>query len=187
MQLGTDKLNDAIIEWIPYNQLNNVKVLYKGNSVILCSAIFTNGPFYYNYNKMEWERKPNEKVTLICLNNSQITTEEFLNKIQMYIDEKRINDSNIETPKYLNNEFGLYYENEYNNYTTIKVYGISQNPNSKDNIIVLQDWCCENCSKMYKDLNYKWCNQCQINDLKQNFVNWTSGNEIIDEVIKICN
>ncbi|CAB5388892.1 unnamed protein product [Rhizophagus irregularis] len=181
MQLAINKLNDTIIEWISYNQLNNVKVLYKGNSVILCSAIFTNGPFYYNYDKMKWERKPNEKVTLICLDNLQCTsTDEFLNEIKTYIDEKRTKDCVIEISKRFSNNYG---ESHFNN-NVVKVYGISQNQDSKDYIIVLQDWCCENCGKMYKDLSYKWCNSCQINNLKQNFVNWTSGNEIIDEVIQ---
>jgi hypothetical protein len=90
----------------------------------------------------------------------------------------------------MNNLFNLHekgsyienYENSSNN--IIKVYGISQNPDSKDNIIILQDWYCEDCGKMYKDTSYKWCNPCQINNLKQDFANWTSGNKIIDGVIQ---
>ncbi|EXX58438.1 hypothetical protein RirG_197970 [Rhizophagus irregularis DAOM 197198w] len=175
MQLEVDKLNDTIIEWIPLNQFNNIKELYESNS-----ATFVNGPLYYNYDKMEWERKPNEKVTLICLDNLQCTTDEFLNEIKTYIDEKRTKDCVIEISKRFSNNYG---ESHFNN-NVVKVYGISQNQDSKDYIIVLQDWCCENCGKMYKDLSYKWCNSCQINNLKQNFVNWTSGNEIIDEVIQ---
>lgn len=31
---------------------------------------------------------------------------------------------------------------------------------------------------------YKWCKTCRINDLKANFVNWTSGNEKIDSFIQ---
>jgi hypothetical protein len=82
MQLTIDKLNDTIIEWIPFNQFNNIemKVLYK--DAMLYSAIFINGPLsYYDYDKMKWERKPNEKVTLISLNNLQYTTDEFLNEV----------------------------------------------------------------------------------------------------------
>ncbi|UZO14394.1 uncharacterized protein OCT59_005853 [Rhizophagus irregularis] len=29
-----------------------------------------------------------------------------------------------------------------------------------------------------------WCKPCQINNLKQNFTNWTSGNEKVDELIQ---
>src|SRR5207247_8861083 len=36
----------------------------------------------------------------------------------------------------------------------------------------------------YTDLYEKWCKQCRINDFKKNFVNWTSGNEKIDEFIQ---
>ncbi|CAB5388891.1 unnamed protein product [Rhizophagus irregularis] len=176
MQLEINRLNDTIIEWIPLNQFNNIKALHESNS-----AIFVNGPLYYNYDKMEWERKPNEKVTLICLDNLQYTTDEFLNEIKTYIDEKHTRDWAIESYRlFLNYE--NYRESRFNN--IVKVYGISQNPDLKDYIMVLQDWCCENCGKMYKDLSYKWCNSCQINNLKQNFLNWTSGNEIIDEVIQ---
>ncbi|GET64039.1 kinase-like domain-containing protein [Rhizophagus irregularis DAOM 181602=DAOM 197198] len=59
---------------------------------------------------MEWERKPNEKVTLICLNNSQITTDEFLNKIKTYIDEKHIRNyvSNNITEEYLYGQIRSY-------------------------------------------------------------------------------
>jgi hypothetical protein len=81
MQLKVNRLNDTIIEYIPYNQFVNIKKMYQSNSTILYSAMFISGPLYYNYDKMEWERKPNEKVTLICLNNSQNTIDDFLNKV----------------------------------------------------------------------------------------------------------
>src|SRR3954453_12411667 len=31
---------------------------------------------------------------------------------------------------------------------------------------------------------YEWCKPCQINNLKGNFTNWTSGNEKIDDFIQ---
>ncbi|UZO14403.1 uncharacterized protein OCT59_005860 [Rhizophagus irregularis] len=135
--------NDYII-------FNNIKALHESNS-----AIFVNGPLCYNYDKMEWERKPNEKVTLICLDNLQYTTDEFLNEIKTYITEKRIRDCVIEASKLFSKNYGL---NRFNN--IVKVYGISQNPDSKDYIIVLQDWHCENCANwMNGPLQhdyYKW-------------------------------
>ena len=42
---------------------------------------------------------------------------------------------------------------------------------------------CIICESKYADKN-KWCNSCQINYLKQNFTNWTSGNEKIDNLIQ---
>ena len=43
---------------------------------------------------------------------------------------------------------------------------------------------CEKCYKQYEIITYKWCTQCQRNDLKNNFINWTSGNDKIDDFIQ---
>ena len=43
---------------------------------------------------------------------------------------------------------------------------------------------CEKCGNRYTNIEDKWCKPCQINDLKKNFINWTSGNEIIDDLIQ---
>ena len=39
---------------------------------------------------------------------------------------------------------------------------------------------CENCDT----ITYDWCNWCQINNLIENFGNWTSENEKIDDFIQ---
>jgi hypothetical protein len=63
---------------------------------------------------------------------------------------------------------------------------IWNNPKSRYEkfILVLQNRFCEYCGKVYSNINYKWCNPCRINKLKQDFKNWTSGNEKIDELIQ---
>jgi hypothetical protein len=46
---------------------------------------------------------------------------------------------------------------------------------------------CKKCNEQYKDIfdaNYEWCKSCQINNLRQNFTNWTSGNEKVDSLIQ---
>ena len=43
---------------------------------------------------------------------------------------------------------------------------------------------CKKCDKRYTYVNWHWCNPCQIDNLKGNFTNWTSGNEKIDELIQ---
>jgi hypothetical protein len=50
--------------------------------------------------------------------------------------------------------------------------------------MVLYDEYCEKCGKQYTSTMFKWCKPCQINDLKDNFTNWTSGNEKIDNLIQ---
>src|ERR1043166_3821437 len=46
---------------------------------------------------------------------------------------------------------------------------------------------CDKCGKRYENWSYtyiKWCESCQINYLKNNFINWTSENEKIDDFIQ---
>ena len=52
-------------------------------------------------------------------------------------------------------------------------YGIYQNSDTKDYIIVLKNIFCKKCCELYTDVDHKWC---QIDNLK----GWTSGNEKID-------
>src|SRR5436305_5353428 len=73
-----------------------------------------------------------------------------------------------------------------NDSDNILIFGISQNPDTEDYIIVLKfhERLCVECFEEYTDINYKWCKPCQINDLKANFPDWTSENEIIDRFIQ---
>ena len=43
---------------------------------------------------------------------------------------------------------------------------------------------CVKCNKKYANTLCKWCRPCQINHLKENFTNWTSENEKIDNFIQ---
>jgi hypothetical protein len=36
----------------------------------------------------------------------------------------------------------------------------------------------------YMNLIYEWCKPCLLNYLKNNFINWTSGNKKIDKFIQ---
>ncbi|GES95369.1 kinase-like domain-containing protein [Rhizophagus clarus] len=82
-------------------------------------------------------------------------------------------------------------------------YGISQNPDTKDYVLVFnkesfESHCCKKCGDIYKynhldykdysqyckDNEYKWCKSCHINHLKNNYTNWASGNEKIDNFIQ---
>ena len=43
---------------------------------------------------------------------------------------------------------------------------------------------CKKCGKKCTDKVWKWCKPCQIDNLKGNFINWTSDNEKIDNFIQ---
>src|SRR4051794_23787190 len=50
--------------------------------------------------------------------------------------------------------------------------------------MVLQNVFCNKCGEKYTNVHWSWCEPCQIDNLKGNFANWTSGNEKIDELIQ---
>jgi hypothetical protein len=64
MQMKIDQYGDAIVEWVPYNQFNDIKEISKDDFATFYSAI--------------WIKC---KVILMCSNNSQNITIEFLNKV----------------------------------------------------------------------------------------------------------
>ena len=81
MQLKVDKWNYIIVEWIPYNQFNNIKEIGKDGFNTVYSAIWTDGPLDYNKYYKKYTRKLVDKeVALKRLYNSQNITNEFLNE-----------------------------------------------------------------------------------------------------------
>ncbi|GES89926.1 kinase-like domain-containing protein [Rhizophagus clarus] len=106
--------NSVILEWIPYNQFNNIKEIGKGGFSTVYSAIWKDGLLYYEYHKHggEWKRKSNTRVALKCLHNSQNFLDEFINEVKAYPNRKLEN--------------------------ILKIYGISQNSDTKDYIMVLE-------------------------------------------------
>ena len=73
------------------------------------------------------------------------------------------------------------------NNNILNIYGISQNPDTKDYILVLQskhEKYCNKCYEKYTNTDYKWCKPCQMNYSKSNFTSWTSGNEKVDDFIQ---
>jgi hypothetical protein len=74
---------DKILEWIPYNQFVDIKEIGKDddNIATIYLALWDDGLLHYNSDKKEWIRKPNIKVALKCLNNSQNIIYEFSNEV----------------------------------------------------------------------------------------------------------
>ncbi|GBB91160.1 hypothetical protein RclHR1_01830019 [Rhizophagus clarus] len=121
------------------------------------TAIWKNDPLCYNANNEKLIRESYKIVYLKYLYNSSDAIDGFLNMVESLLNNGRC-------------------------------YGISQNPNTKIYILVFDEWysyyCCIDCGIKYEDIMTKWCKPCQINYLKDNFTNWTSGNEKIDEFIQ---
>ncbi|CAB5385422.1 unnamed protein product [Rhizophagus irregularis] len=112
MQLKIDNYSDIVFEWIPYNQFNNIKEVGKGGFAIVYSANWKNGPLEYDADEKIYKRNPNRIIALKYLYNSQNISDKFLNEVKKYSINKTSNILNI--------------------------YGISQNPDTKEYIMVLQ-------------------------------------------------
>uniref|UniRef100_U9UBQ0 Protein kinase domain-containing protein n=1 Tax=Rhizophagus irregularis (strain DAOM 181602 / DAOM 197198 / MUCL 43194) TaxID=747089 RepID=U9UBQ0_RHIID len=92
------------------------------------SAIWKDGPLYFNCNNLKYTRDSckggfatiylatwnDKKVALKCLDNLQNSNIELTNEARAYSTARSIDDSNI-----------------------LKIYGISQNPNTEEYVIVL--------------------------------------------------
>src|SRR5437763_8511609 len=69
MQLKIDDPNDIVLEWIPYNQFNDIKVISKKEFYTVYSTIWKDGPLYHNNDVKKTMRKSNERIALKCLHN----------------------------------------------------------------------------------------------------------------------
>ncbi|GES93472.1 kinase-like domain-containing protein [Rhizophagus clarus] len=150
--------SSIVFEWIPFDQLNDIQKMNNDDFDIVYSAIWKDGPLYFH--NREWTRKSNKMVNLKYLYNSQDSIK-LLNKVKK---------------DYL-----------ISPYRILPIYGISRNPNTGDYFIILPNVYCKRCGEPYEYMRnevYEWCKQCQIHSLKQNFINWTSGNEKIDNLIQ---
>jgi hypothetical protein len=62
MQLKIESYNDIMIEWIPYDQLNNIKNIYKDNFNTINSAIWKDGLLEYNYKERKHIKTPIKRL-----------------------------------------------------------------------------------------------------------------------------
>ncbi|GES83295.1 kinase-like domain-containing protein [Rhizophagus clarus] len=111
MQSKMDEYEDTVIEWIPYNQFDEIKEISKGDHNTAYSAIWKDGPLYKEGLSGNYRRNSNEEVALNCLhiNNSQDPIDFLINEAKKYSTK---------------------YE------ALLTLYGISQNPNTNDYILV---------------------------------------------------
>ncbi|PKY32422.1 hypothetical protein RhiirB3_450595 [Rhizophagus irregularis] len=132
-QLNISQPTDIVIEWIPYNQFNDIKEISNDNSISIHLAKWKDGPLEYNKDTNKYERNPNKAINLKFLLNTQVINE-FLNEAEKYLIEG-------------------------------KLYGISQNPDTRNYIMVVQNMNCENCYEVYTNRDMWTFNT--FNDIKK--------------------
>ena len=85
MELVIDNYDDIVFEWIPYDQFYSIIEINKGDSIIVYSAKWEDGPLEYNAYTKKYERYSNgKKITLKCFHNTQ-NINEFLNKVWNFL------------------------------------------------------------------------------------------------------
>src|SRR6266542_3993467 len=80
-QSKINKYDDIVLEWIPYNQFNEIKETSKNGSITVYSAIWRDGPLYWNKQYKKYTRDSNKGVSLKCLHNSQNSIEFLINEV----------------------------------------------------------------------------------------------------------
>ncbi|GBC42539.2 kinase-like domain-containing protein [Rhizophagus irregularis DAOM 181602=DAOM 197198] len=142
---------DTVIEWIPYDQLNEIKEIGKNSSISIYSAIWKDGPLYYDdQNSNDYTRDPSKEVSLKYLQNTQNSVESLIKEAKKYLTKNGafmlLNDPNkVIALKCLHNSQNITnkFLNEAKEYSMTKgsnitnIYGISQNPDTEDYILVL--------------------------------------------------
>ncbi|UZO17260.1 uncharacterized protein OCT59_008621 [Rhizophagus irregularis] len=153
-QLNINSYDDVVFEWIPYNQFNEIKETGKNGSITVYSAIWRNGPLHKKDEcSSYYTRDSNKEVALKCLHNLQ-------NSVDFLIDEAKKYSTK-------NNKFLI-------------LYGISQNPDTNDYILV-QNYLIlsrnENIDNFiqerqlninfYDDVVFEWIPYNQFNEIKE--------------------
>ncbi|CAB4433368.1 unnamed protein product [Rhizophagus irregularis] len=108
-QLKINNYKDIVLEWIPYNQFNEIKEIGKNNLITVYTAIWKDGPLYKKDEQSSYIRNSNEKVALKCLHNSQESVGFLINESKKY-------------------------PTKYNAFQVL--YGISRDPDTGDYILV---------------------------------------------------
>jgi hypothetical protein len=84
LKTNVDYYNDIVLEWIPYNQFNEIKETGKIGFITVYSAIWKDGPLYYEYQKNEYTRNSNKKVALKCLYKSHEFIDALINEVRNF-------------------------------------------------------------------------------------------------------
>ncbi|GBC32515.2 kinase-like domain-containing protein [Rhizophagus irregularis DAOM 181602=DAOM 197198] len=146
--------SEKVLEWIPYDRFYDIEYIAKGGFGKIYKAIWTDG-FITNWDneKQNWKRICQDKdVALKSLNNSKNVTVEFLNEITSH---HKIED----------------------NFSIINIYGITQEPETKNYMIIL-DYAEHGSLRNYLDIRYNKISWYTKRCLDANPLNRPKANEI---------
>ncbi|RIA94023.1 kinase-like domain-containing protein [Glomus cerebriforme] len=133
--------NKKVLEWIPYDRFYDIKYIARGGFGKVFKAKWIDGSIdYWDNNIQNWRQPyPNTKVALKSLNNSKNITLEFINEITLH--HKVIEESTA----------------------IIRLYGITQDPDTKNYMMVLH-YAKNGSLRNYLDINkLSW--ETKIDDL----------------------
>lgn len=145
---------EEILEWIPYDQFENIELFAKGGFSNVYKADWSSGPIKkWNNTKNNWERKKNKQVALKALENFQDIIVDFLREISFHklVDKKGCGVS--------------------------RFYGISKNPANGNYVIVMKYLENDNLRKYLKEKS----NELKLKDKFQLILNIIKGLESIHD------
>ncbi|EXX65255.1 Ypk1p [Rhizophagus irregularis DAOM 197198w] len=124
-----------VLEWIPYNKFYDIKYIAKGGFSKVYRANWIDGRIHkWNDESKSWQRyNENMFVILKSFNNSEIITSEFVNEFVLHNKKKIDNNFNIE------------------------LYGMTQDPKTKNYMMVL-DYAENGSLRNYLDKEYSKLN-----------------------------
>ncbi|GBB98038.1 hypothetical protein RclHR1_03120023 [Rhizophagus clarus] len=108
---------DQFIQWMPYEGFDSIKKIGQGGFSTVYEAIWRDGPIWnWNLKSKKWERNDSCKVALKVLEGSRDSTR-FLEEVSAYVECSALS---------------VYKQ------TILRCYGISQDPETQDYILVLE-------------------------------------------------
>ncbi|EXX51580.1 Bck1p [Rhizophagus irregularis DAOM 197198w] len=122
------------LEWIPFEKFENVTYLTRGGFSKIYSADWPEGNIeYWDIENQKWVYESSIKVALKSLENSSNISNDFLNEIRYYISD------------------------HFSCFNTVVCYGITQNPDTQNYMMVLQYYESGNLRNYLKnDLEYEY-------------------------------
>ncbi|RGB24379.1 hypothetical protein C1646_821627, partial [Rhizophagus diaphanus] len=109
-------IKEEVIEWVEYNDLENVEYLAKGGFGIVYKAIWRQGKIHtWNFDSNRWKRDRSQRVVLKYIYNSQDNIAEFLREVESHV-----------------------IANELGSVGVIRCYGITKNPETNEYMMIMQ-------------------------------------------------